>query len=75
LKEFVGASVSYSVQKICNRSEARVAAATVVQSTIAQEGKLGAVIGEFIDLPVIELDRADDLGRLEEPQARARKRR
>ena len=37
----------------------------IVQRSVAQEGKLGAVVGEFVDLTMIELDRANDLRRLE----------
>ena len=66
-EEVVGAGVGYVRQKIGERSEFGVAGAAVIERTNAQEGKLGAVIAEFIHLRVIELDDADQLRRGEEP--------
>ncbi len=43
-----------------------IALAAVIKRAVAQEGELGAVIAEFIDLRVIELDDADELRRSEQ---------
>ena len=57
------------LQKIGEWRETRIAPAAVVKSARAHEGELGAVELEFIDLAVIELDRADELRWREELEA------
>lgn len=45
--------------------------ALVVERAVSEKGELRAVIGKFVDLAVIELERAYHLRRLEEPTAAA----
>ena len=62
-EEFVRTIRRYVFEKIGKRREARVALALVVEHSRAQEVELRSVVGEAIDLAVIELDGADRLGR------------
>ena len=68
-KQFVGAIAVYSFEKICERREARIASAAVVERACAHKGEFSAMRREFIDLAVIELKGADELRRGEECEA------
>src|SRR5436190_1896620 len=55
-------------EKICDRREVRVTTTFVIKFSATQELELGSVEGVAINLPVVELDRADGLlGREEVP--------
>ena len=54
-------------EKIGDICEPGVAGALVVERAVTHERELGAVIGKFIDLPVVELERAYRWCRLEKP--------
>jgi len=64
-KKLMRAVAVGAFEKIRKRRETRVAFAAVVESARADEGELGAMKGEFVDLAVIELDRAGELRRRE----------
>ena len=68
-KKLVRAIAVHAFEKMCERGETGVASAAVVESSGAHEGKLGAVEGKFVDLAMIELDRADELRRREKREA------
>ena len=58
-----------ALKKIGDGGEARVAGALVVERAVAHEVELRPVEGVAVDLPVIELDRADGLVGREATQA------
>ena len=65
LEEVMRADVRECFRENRQAGEISFALAAVVERALAQEGELRAVIAEFIDLRVIELDDADDLRRRE----------
>ena len=65
-QKIMRAIAMHALQKIGKRRETFVAFAAVVVSARAHEGEFGAMKGEFIDLSVIQLDRADELRRRKE---------
>ena len=69
-EEIVRADERHRLKKIGERREARIAAALVVEFAAAQEFQLRSVERVAVNLPVVELDRADGLlGREEVPAA------
>ena len=62
-EEFVRTIRRHVFEKIGKRRKARVAFALVVERSGAQEVELRAVVGEAVDLAVVELDGADRLVR------------
>jgi hypothetical protein len=68
-KELVRAILVDAFEKIRNRRETGIASAAVVQRARPDERRLPPVNREFINLAVIELNGADELGRREERKA------
>ena len=62
-EKFVRTIRRYAFEKVGERHETLIAFALVVQRPRAQEVELRAMVGEAVDLPVVELDRADRLVR------------